>query len=89
VFLLSRLWKIWSASGWRWFGVVLSAILFGLSHLYQGPAGIIDTAISGLILAVAYLIFGRVIPLIISHYLYDAIQIVMVVILIQRGTIQL
>ena len=89
VFLLSRLWKIWSASDWRWFGVVLSAILFGLSHLYQGPAGIIDTAINGLILAVAYLILGRVIPLIISHYLYNAIQFVMIVILIQRGTIHL
>jgi len=68
---------------------VLSAILYGFRHLYQGPAGIIDTAINGLILAIAYLLLGRVIPLIISHYLYyDAIQIVMVVILIQRGTIQ-
>lgn len=88
VFLLSRLWKIWSAEGWRWFGVVLSAALFGLSHLYQGPAGMADTAINGLVLAVYYLIFGRVFPMIISHYLYDAIQFVMIVMLIRRGMIQ-
>jgi membrane protease YdiL (CAAX protease family) len=88
VFLLSRLWKVWFAKEWRWFGVVLSAVLFGLSHLYQGPAGIVDAAINGLVLAVYYLIFGRVFPMIISHYLYDAIQIVMIVMLIRRGVIQ-
>jgi membrane protease YdiL (CAAX protease family) len=88
VFLLSRLWKIGPANAWRWFGVLLSAVLFGLSHVYQGAAGVVDTAINGLILAVYYLVFGRVFPLIISHYLYDAIQIVMVVLLIRRGVIQ-
>ena len=88
VFLLSRLWKIWSGKGWRWFGVVLSAVLFGLTHLYQGSAGIVDTAINGFILAVYYLFFGRVFPMIISHYLYDAIQFVMIVTLIKQGVIQ-
>ena len=88
VFLLSRLWKIWSAKAWRWFGVVLSAVLFGLIHLYQGPAGIVVTGIHGFILAVYYLIFGRVFPMIISHYLHDAIQFVMIVTLIRRGVIQ-
>jgi membrane protease YdiL (CAAX protease family) len=89
VFLLSRVWRIWFAKGWRWFGVVLSAVLFGLSHLYQGPAGIVDTAINGSVLAVYYLVFGRIFPMIISHYLYDAIQFVMIVMLIRRGVIQL
>jgi membrane protease YdiL (CAAX protease family) len=88
VFLLSRLWKIWPAEAWRWFGVVLSAVLFGLIHLYQGSAGVVDTAINGLVLAIYYLIFGRVFPMIISHYLYDAIQFVMIVVLIWRGVIQ-
>jgi membrane protease YdiL (CAAX protease family) len=88
VFLLIRLWKIWSAKAWRWFGVVLSAVLFGLMHLYQGPAGIVDTAIHGFILAVYYLILGRIFPMIISHYLHDAIKIVMIVPLIRHGVIQ-
>jgi membrane protease YdiL (CAAX protease family) len=88
IFLLSRLWKIWSADAWRWFTVVLSAVLFGLLHLYQGPAGMIDTGITGLLLAVYYLVFGRVWPLIIAHYLHDATQIVLLVILIRGGVIQ-
>jgi hypothetical protein len=88
VFLLSRLWNISPAAGWRWFGVLLSAALFGLSHLYQGPAGVVDTAINGLVLAVCYLIWGRFLPLVVSHYLYDASQFVMVVLLIRSGAIE-
>lgn len=88
VFLLSRLWKISSATIWKWFGVLLSALLFGLAHLYQGTAGVVDTALNGLVLAVFYLIFGRVFPLILSHYLYDAIQFVIVVTLIRGGVVQ-
>jgi membrane protease YdiL (CAAX protease family) len=88
VFLLTRLWTISSMRWWRWFGVFLSAALFGLAHLYQGPAGVVDAAISGLILALCYLIFGRLWPLIIAHYLHDVLQIVMLVVLIHRGVIQ-
>lgn len=88
VFLLSRLSRISSAPAYRWFGVLLSAVLFGLAHLYQGPAGVVDTAISGLILATYYVMFGRFFPLVVSHYLYDAVQFVMVVVLIRRGLIQ-
>jgi membrane protease YdiL (CAAX protease family) len=75
VFLLTRLWNINSTLAFRWFAVVLSAVIFGLGHLYQGPAGIISTGISGLIMAVYYSFSGRVIPMMIAHYLHDAIQI--------------
>ena len=88
VFFLSRWWKIASGAAWRWLGVLISAALFGLAHLYQGPGGMANTAISGLILAIVYLRFGRVWPLIISHYLHDALQIALVVYLIQSGVIQ-
>lgn len=74
-------------SSWRWMGIVLSAILFGLSHLYQGPAGVVSVTLEGLILALWYMRSGRIFPLIISHYLYDAVQIVQVVILIRQGVI--
>jgi membrane protease YdiL (CAAX protease family) len=87
VFLLTRWWKIASAAAWRWLGVFVSAAMFGLAHLYQGPAGIANTAITGLILAIVYLRFGRVWPLIISHYLHDALQIGLFVYLIQKGLI--
>ena len=60
VFLLSRLWKLSAAIGRQWFGVALSAVIFGLAHLYQGPAGMVSTGISGLIMALYYLIFSRI-----------------------------
>jgi hypothetical protein len=66
VFFLSRWWKIAPGAAWRWLGVLISAVLFGLAHLYQGPGGMANTAISGLILTIVYLRFGRVWPLIIS-----------------------
>jgi hypothetical protein len=88
IFLLSRLWKIWDADAWRWATVVLSAVMFGLLHVYQGTAGMVDTGITGLLLAVCYLTFGRVWPLIIAHYLHDAAQIVLIVTLIRSGVIQ-
>jgi membrane protease YdiL (CAAX protease family) len=74
VFLLSRLWKLSPSRVWRWSAILLSAALFGLAHIYQGPAGVVSTGISGLILAVAYHYTGRVIPLMLSHYLHDAVQ---------------
>jgi len=74
VFLLTRLWNINSSLVFRWLTIVLSAIVFGLGHLYQGPAGIISTGIYGLILAVYYNLRGRVIPMMLAHYLHDAIQ---------------
>jgi membrane protease YdiL (CAAX protease family) len=74
VFLVTRLWNMGSSEAWRWFSVALSAILFGLGHIYQGSAGAVSTGITGLILAVYYYRFGRIIPMMLSHYLHDAIQ---------------
>ena len=87
VFFLTRWWKIASGTAWRWLGVLVSAAMFGLAHLYQGPSGVANTAISGLILAIVYLRSGRIWPLIISHYLHDALQIGFFVYLIQKGLI--
>jgi hypothetical protein len=74
-------------TAWRWLGVFVSAAMFGLAHLYQGLTGVVTTAITGLILAIVYLRFGRIWPLIISQYLYDALQIGLVIYLIQKGLI--
>ena len=87
VFFISRWWRISPAAGWRWNGVVVSAAFFGLVHIYQGPAGAVSVAINGLILAVWYVLTGRLLPLMVAHYLYDALQIVQVVILIRQGVI--
>ena len=74
--LLSRLWKVWPSTPAKRVAVIVSACLFGLIHLYQGTVGILWTATFGLILALYYLRFGRVVPLILAHYLTNALQVV-------------
>lgn len=78
IFLLSRLWKIWENPIWRWVTVLLSGVIFGLMHSYQGPAGVVSTGISGLVMGIFYLRFGRIFPMVIAHYLHDALQFITV-----------
>lgn len=85
VFMLSRLWKVWPGPAGRWFALILSAALFGLVHIYQGPANAIAIGIQGLLYGLYYLAFGRVWPMIIAHALYDSVQIIQVVTLFSRG----
>jgi membrane protease YdiL (CAAX protease family) len=75
-FLLSRLWKVWTSTPGKLAAVAVSAGLFGLVHIYQGPVRSLSAGILGLIMALYYLRFGRVVPLILAHYLTNAIQVV-------------
>ena len=53
-------------------GLVLSAVLFGLGHFYKGPAGILDSAVAGLLLGGVYLLSGRCLwTSILAHGLSD------------------
>jgi membrane protease YdiL (CAAX protease family) len=85
VFLLSRLWKVWPATAAKWGAILLSAALFGLAHYWQGPTRIVWTGIYGLIMGLYYLRFGRVGPLIISHYLTNGLQVVVFVLRMPPG----
>jgi membrane protease YdiL (CAAX protease family) len=38
---------------------VYVAVLFGFGHFYKGPAGVVDSTYSGLVLGAAYLLTGR------------------------------
>jgi membrane protease YdiL (CAAX protease family) len=76
VFLLSRLWKVWPAIIGKLVAVVISACLFGLIHVYRGPVHVAWTAICSLIMALYYLRFGRVVPLILAHYVTNALEVV-------------
>jgi membrane protease YdiL (CAAX protease family) len=52
----------------------MQAALFGAAHWYQGPTGIVGTAIIGLITGAATLIWGRNLwPAIIAHALIDTL----------------
>ena len=78
VFLLSRLWKVWPSTITKLAVVVISACLFGLIHVYRGPIHVVWTSVFGLIMALYYLRFGRVLPLILAHYLTNALQVIVI-----------
>jgi len=60
-----------------WMAVLASSTLFGVGHWYKGPAGVIDSAIAGLLLGSAYMITGRNIwTSILAHGLIDTFAIV-------------
>ena len=50
-----------------WLVVVLSSILFGLAHAYQGRGGIVSTGIFGVLLAIGRLWLGSLIPMMMWH----------------------
>ena len=50
-----------------WAAVVLTSLLFGLAHAYQGKAGIVSTGLFGVVLAVARLALGSLVPVMIWH----------------------
>jgi membrane protease YdiL (CAAX protease family) len=75
-FLLSRLWKVWPSAPAKLAAVAVSACLFGFTHLYQGPVHIAWAAVFGLIMGFYYLKYGRVVPLIVAHYVTNALQVV-------------
>lgn len=88
VFFLNRAWKAWSSMVDQWINVVISALVFAFAHWYQGPAGILTAGIYGLVMAIYYRFFGRLFPMVVAHYLHNAIQFVFVIIMIRNGTIQ-
>ena len=42
-----------------WTGVLIVSVLFGYGHYYNGPAGIVDSGMAGLVLGAAYILSGR------------------------------
>ena len=71
-FMLSRLWRVWPSVLGRWLALLGSSLVFGLGHAYQGPVGVYGTALIGFTLGWHYLRFGRVLPLVVGHALYNA-----------------
>jgi membrane protease YdiL (CAAX protease family) len=59
-YLLTRAADIFRRSSAGYFlAMILVAILFGFGHYYKGPAGVLDSTYSGLVLGCAYLLSGR------------------------------
>jgi membrane protease YdiL (CAAX protease family) len=80
VFFLNCLWRLSNNKYWKLIAVIFVSSFWGLAHLYQGAFGIISVSIQGLIMGFYYYKYRRIWPLIISHALYDTIQVIMFVV---------
>jgi len=85
VVVLRRLWLVWTQSPGKWLVLLIAAVLFGLVHIYQGPAAVCSISIISLAMGYFYMRTGRIRALIVAHALYDSIQIIFVVIAIRYG----
>ena len=54
--------------------ILLTSVMIGVVHLYQGLYGIITIALKSIIMCGYFYKYRRIGPLIISHALYDGIQ---------------
>ena len=79
IFFLNCLWKLADNKTWDVLSIILVSVVTGILHLYQGAFGIVSISIQGLVIGFFYYKFRRIWPLIISHALYDSLQIIMFV----------
>ena len=63
--------------GWKpWLIIGTSAVLRGSYHLYQGFGPFLGNAVMGVIFGMAYQRWGRVMPLVIAHFILDVVSFV-------------
>lgn len=62
--------------GGTWLPVLVSSLLFGLGHLYQGWMGVAQTTLVGVVLAMLTLRWRTLWPAIIGHALLDIVSVI-------------
>jgi len=75
--LLFRGWMLplfGSVLGSLWLGLLISSLLFGLAHAYQGPKGILTTGLVGLVLGLIYMGAGSLVPSQVLHALVNLVH---------------
>ena len=82
-FLLKCLWNISDKKGWELLVIFLASTLIGIVHMYQGTAGIISIGLKSLVACFYFYRYRRLFPLILSHVLYDGLQIAFLIVQIQ------
>ncbi len=70
-FLLRRLDQLGRAP---WTGIVISALVRGSYHLYQGFGGFVGNVVMGLVFGWLYRRWGRVMPLVVAHTILDLVS---------------
>ena len=57
-----------------WAGIVISAVIRGGYHLYQGWGGFLGNVVMGLVFGYLYRRWGRVMPLVVAHVILDLVS---------------
>ena len=82
VFVLRRFWNVFSGTTGKWTVLLLVSVLIGIAHGYQGPAAIVSIGFKSVLMGWFFMTTGRTRALIVSHVVYDSVQIVTAVIAI-------
>ena len=69
-YLFDRLKRLGASEHWQ---VIIGALVRGSYHLYQGFGGFIGNAIMGVVFGYAYKKWGRLMPLLVAHFIMDAV----------------
>lgn len=56
-----------------WIVVLLSSVLFGMAHLYQGRSGFLGTLILGIVFAIARIAYHSIVPVVVWHAAIDIV----------------
>jgi CAAX protease family protein len=56
-----------------WVVVLITSVLFGLAHAYQGRAGILGTGVLGVLLAVVRIVYSSLAPVMVWHTAVDIV----------------
>ncbi len=77
-FMLSRLCTLFGSPT---IAVLAGGLIFGLLHVYQGPIGVVQTTMVGLVLGGTVIITRTLWPAIIAHFFFDTIGLLLIPIL--------
>ena len=77
VVMVGYLFRRWGEAGWgTWRVIVLSAVIRGTYHLYQGFGGFVGNIVMGLVFGWLYTRTKRVMPLVVAHTILDVVAFV-------------
>lgn len=85
-FMITRIEQLVGKAHGRWIAVVIVSLLVAAAHAYQGPAAVLSIGFKSLLFGAYFVTYRRLWPLIVTHAVYDSVQIVLAVIAINQST---
>lgn len=83
-FLLTSLWRFLKHPAWVTAVIFFAAALIGLTHWSQGSYGIVTIAIKSIVAGAFYYRKRRLFPLVLAHFLYDGLQVALLLLTYPR-----